>query len=74
MADLFRTSDENTFTDPARVCSGVGSEFVATEGSLAETKEVVGEYSFEEGVRIQTHVAGQWLTTRVRPTGSLRQR
>jgi hypothetical protein len=34
----------NVYEDPGRVCAGSGSKFLATDGPLAETKEVVGGY------------------------------
>jgi hypothetical protein len=41
-----RLSD--VFSDPGRALSGSGADFVATDGPLAETKEVVGGYSVIE--------------------------
>jgi len=38
-----RLSD--VFSDPGRILSGTGRDFVATDGPLAETKEVVGGYA-----------------------------
>ncbi len=41
-----RLSD--VFSDPGRVLAGSGADFVATDGPLAETKEVVGGYGVIE--------------------------
>jgi hypothetical protein len=38
----------NVYEDPGRVLAGSGADFVATDGPLAETKEVVGGYSVIE--------------------------
>lgn len=38
----------SVWTDPGRVCRRDGAEFVASDGPLAETKEVVGGYSVVE--------------------------
>ena len=38
----------DVYTDPGRVCTGNGQDFVVTDGPLAETKEVVGGYSVIE--------------------------
>ena len=38
-----RLSD--VFSDPGRILSGTDGDFVATDGPLAETKEVVGGYA-----------------------------
>jgi len=35
----------DVFSDPGRIVSGTGGDFVATDGPLAETKEVVGGYA-----------------------------
>jgi len=36
------------YTDPGRVCTGYGDDFVVTDGPLAETKEVIGGYAVVE--------------------------
>jgi hypothetical protein len=41
-----RLSD--VYRDPGRVLSGSGADYVASDGPLAETKEVVGGYSVIE--------------------------
>ena len=38
----------DVYSDPGRVCTGNGDEFVVTDGPLAETKEVVGGYAVIE--------------------------
>jgi hypothetical protein len=38
----------SVWRDPGRVCAGVGAEYLATDGPLAETKEVVGGYTVVE--------------------------
>ncbi len=51
MADVFRTPDETIFTNPGRVCSGVGSEFVAPLDRVAldpdgyMTSQVLSQHS-----------------------------
>jgi hypothetical protein len=40
----------SVWTDPGRVCSRIGSEFLSTDGPLAETAEVIGGYSVIEAV------------------------
>ena len=34
----------SVWKDPGRVCNGAGDKFLATDGPLAETKEVIGGY------------------------------
>ncbi len=38
----------DVYSDPGRVCTGNGQDFVVTDGPLAETKEVVGGYAVIE--------------------------
>lgn len=38
----------DVFSDPGRVCSRDGDEFIVTDGPLAETREVVGGYNVIE--------------------------
>lgn len=38
----------DVYTDPGRVCTGHGDDFVVSDGPLAETKEVVGGYAVIE--------------------------
>ena len=51
----------SVWADPGRVCSGTGAEFLATDGPLAETKEVVGGYNvieaanYDEAVNLCRH-------------------
>jgi hypothetical protein len=44
------------FSDPGRVLSRSGGDFVATDGPLAETKEVVGGYSVIEAAHYEEAV------------------
>lgn len=46
LVDTARLADVHT--DPGRVCSRKGDEFLVTDGPFAETKEVVGGYAVIE--------------------------
>jgi len=51
----------SVWRDPGRVCNGVGEKFLATDGPLAETKEVIGGYhiveaaDYDEAARLCAH-------------------
>jgi hypothetical protein len=47
----------SVWTDPGRACSGLGPEFLSTNGPLAETTEVIGGYSVIEAADYEEAVS-----------------